>query len=136
MGLVHKRILQEYQSTPYSEWKKKFDAVCGFEMPMEVKWDTMHKEQYQERDQYFKWFGMVYFNPLLEVFKQLCVDDMGKEAVKASVKKIIISNGDVSSSRGSKFEDGVFHLVHSFHTNVDQEKERITGWRKLLESKM
>ena len=107
MGLAQRRIVQEYQSSNFGDWKKTFDAVVGFEIPMDVKWDTMQDDDYSKRDDYFTWYEAVYFRPLTTAFQNLCGDSMGKDAVKASVKKIVISGAEGSSPKHSKFENGV-----------------------------
>lgn len=136
MGLAQKRIVAEFQKSSYEKWKEQFDRVVGVKMKIDVKWDTLQNEEYQNRDDYFKWYEMVYFKPLMDAFKELCSDDMGKKAVREGVRKITIDGSDGSSYRHSKFEDGVLEINHKFHSNVDDIKGRTDGWRKLIEEKL
>jgi hypothetical protein len=136
MGLAQRRIVQEFQQTNFQKWKADFDKVVGFAIEMDVKWDTMQSEDYTQKDQYFSWYEMVYFRPLKEVFEGLCADAMGKEAVKASVKKIVIDGTEGSNPEKSTFEDGVFTIRHKFNSNVDYHDERRKKWSELIESKL
>jgi hypothetical protein len=136
MGLAQRRISEDYQTKVFPKWKKQMKEAVGFDIPLEVKWDTMQDEEYNDKDSYFEWYDQVYFRPLLEVFKSLCGDDMGRQAVKKGVKKIIIDGTDGSGAHNATFDKGVFTINHKFHTNVSQEGERVTGWTKLLESKL
>lgn len=136
MGLAQRRIVSEFQSTAFNKWKEKFNKAIGFNVSMEVKWDTMQSEDYQDRDDYFKWYEAVYFTPLMKVFEDICGDAMGKKAVKEGLKKIIIDGSDGSAASHSSFEDGVFTLLHRFNTNVDDGNDRVKTWKKMIESKI
>ncbi len=136
MGLAERKILKEFQTSFYESWKAKFDKVLGFESNVEVKWDTLHTNEYSYgREQYFEWWETGYFSPLLEVFKQICSDDMGKEAVKDGLKKIIIDGSTGDRPEDSKFDDGVFRINHQF-SNISAEEGRVNGWRKMIEAKL
>ncbi len=136
MGLAQKRIIQDYQQNEFPKWKEQFNAVAGFDVPMDIKWDTMQDEGYSDKAMYFECYQQVYFRPLMNVMKHLCQDDMGKEAVKASLKKIVIDGTDGSGPHNSSFDNGVFLIKHKFHTNTDYENDRVKGWTKLLEDKL
>ncbi len=135
VGLAQRRIVEEYQPS-FEKWKDKLDKVCGFKVPIEVRWETMQDEGRSDREQYFSWYEAVYFRPLMEVFTNLCSDKMGKDAVKKSVKKIVIDGTEGASYKASSFEDGQFTIRHKFFSNVDNVQERVDGWSKLLLSKL
>lgn len=136
MGLAQKRIIKEFQETAYPEWHKKMIAALGFEVPIEVKWDTWSRDNIERKDQYFNWSEKVFFQPITETFKNICADAMGKEALQAALKKVVIESSDeYSSYKGTTFENGVLHIKHSF-SNVDSINDRIKGWTALLESKL
>ena len=136
MGLAQRRIAQEFQNTEFAVWKKQFEEIVGFEIPMEIKWDTMQSDDRSNKDDYFKWYQMVYFTPLLDVFKGVCADDMGKEAVRSMVKKIVIDGTVGGSPSASTFEDGVFQINHKYCTNVGDGDDRTRVWTQLIESKL
>lgn len=134
MNLAQRRISQAYQQEKFPAWKNKIDAAVGFDLPLEVKWDTMVSDSYDQQDDYFAWYDKVYFSPLLNALQQVCQDAMGKEAVKAGLKKVVIDGSEGTFPEKSAFEGGVFSVAHVFHTNVDDVNDRTVGWRKLLEA--
>jgi hypothetical protein len=136
MGLQQKRIIQEYQETVFPGWKKQFDEACGFEIPMEVRWETMQSDDRDKKENYFPYYDEVYFRPLLSAFKGLCSDQMGKDAVKAGVKKIVIESIQGGGTQQSSFNDGVFSLKHNFTANYYDEESRAKDWKKLIEAKL
>jgi hypothetical protein len=136
MGLAQKRIIQEFQTTEFQKWKTDFDKVVGFEMPMEVKWDTLQSNDSESKVDYFRWYNQVYFSPLMKVFTALCADSMGKDAVKGAVKKIVIDGTDGIYASSSTFDNGTLHIKHKFDSNTHKEDERIEVWTKLVESKL
>jgi hypothetical protein len=136
MGLAQKRISKDFQDNAYPSWKKSFDQMVGFEIPIEVKWDTMMSDDYSDKDSYFDWYRKVYFDSLTGAFKNLCQDDMGKEAVKSGVKKIVIDGTEGYYSSHSTFEDGVFNLNHKFCSNVDSVDERVKDWAEMIGNKL
>lgn len=136
MGLAQRRIVTEFQQNVFPEWKKSFDAIVGFEIPFDVKWDTLTNDDYDKKEQYFEWWPMVYFKPLTDAFTSLCSDQMGKDAVKSSVKSIVIDGSEGSSPNASSFENGVLTIQHKPQTNVDDIDARAKAWTKLVESKL
>ena len=137
MGLAQKRIVKEFQESVYPNWQKKILEAVGFDVPIEIKWDTMQDEAYTNKDQYFDWYTRVYFQPLVEAFKNIASDEMGRTALKQHLRKIVIDGaGGHFSPQASTFEKGVFHVKHSFNMNPDKVDERIQGWTRLLESKL
>ena len=137
MGLPQKRILKDFQDNAYPDLLKKLQSAAGFEVPVEVKWDTMMSDKYEKKEQYFEWYNKVYFQSLTETFSNLTKDDMGREALKGGLKKVILeSSPEHSTFRGTTFKDGILHVKHSFHTNVDNVRERVEAWTKLLEKSL
>lgn len=136
MGLAQKRIITEFKEKEFPKWKSQVDATAGFEVPMDVKWDTLASDDYDNRDQYFQWFEKVYFRPLLTVIKNICIDDMGKTALREQLKKITIDGSDGHGPHHTTFEGGHLLIKHKAHTNVDQENDRIQGWQHMIEQKL
>ncbi|MCC6138150.1 MAG: hypothetical protein IT287_05930, partial [Bdellovibrionaceae bacterium] len=106
MGLAQRRISQAFQTEQYPEWKNKLVDALGFDVPIEIKWESMLDDSYADKEQYFNWYAKVYFQPLIETFKNICQDDMGKEALKAALKKVIIDGTEGISYKATKFEGG------------------------------
>jgi hypothetical protein len=136
MGLAQKRISQEFQEKIFPEWKGKIYSAMGFEVPLEVKWETMLSDNYDKKEQYFEWYQQVYFSPLVTALTSICSDDMGRNALKDSLKKIVIDGSDGASPSYTKLEDGTLTVMHVFHSNVDDVDARAKAWTQMLESKL
>lgn len=134
MGLAQRRIMTEYKEKNFPKWKEQIDAAAGFSVTMEVNWDTLPYEEYTDRDYYIESIDAVYFRPLLEVVKNVCVDDMGKTAFREGVKKITFDGTEGSSPDYSTFENGEFKIKHRIFSNVSDEKDRIRVWQKMIEA--
>lgn len=136
MGLAQRRIVAGFQEKEFKAWKKEFDKIVGFPIKVDVKWDTLTRDTHDDAAKCAEYWTIVYFDTLNEVFKTLCQDDMGKSAVKESIKSIEIDGSDGSSYRASKFENGVLYFKHAPFTNVNDVKERSSGISKMLEEKL
>ena len=133
MGLAERRAAERFKNDDYPAWKEKIDAAAGFDVPVEVKWDELAAADYA--DSYATWFPMVYFKPMVEALSAVAIDEMGKDALRDGLKKIVVRNSEQYSSRsGFAFDSGVLTMDHKPYTNVDDGDERAKGLQKLLEA--
>jgi hypothetical protein len=136
MGLAERRAAKEFETKRFPQFKKDIDTAAGFDVPVTVAWDTLALEG--ESHLYDECWPKVYFVPLIEALKGITFDDMGKEALKAGLKKIEIQNraGTSYGDRMATFDGGTLLIDHKPHTNVDDVDDRTKGIRTLLESKL
>ena len=135
MGLAEKRIIKEFETTAYPALKKKIDEAAGFEVVMEVRWDTLAKDEKYQGSWIASW-PKIYFVPIENAFKEICADAMGRDALKGALKKIIVQNAAESySSYWATFDDGVLTLDYQF-TNVDAVDDRTQKLRAAVEAKL
>lgn len=135
MGLAERRAAQEFETNHYPALKKKIDEAAGFEVPMEVKWDTLARDGKYVAQWVDAW-PKIYFAPIIDGFKQIARDAMGKEALKAALKSVVVQNTTTSfSSYWAKFESGVLTLDYQF-TNVGDGKSRTEVLVKELEKSL
>ena len=80
----------------------------GYNLPLEVNWEQLVKEGFT--DSYPQVIDYNFFVPLEKALSDVCVDDMGKDAVKAKIKSITISLNRNWSSIDVKLENGVLNL--------------------------
>ena len=136
MGLKERRVGKEFQDSHYGGHRKAIEEALGFEVTIEVDWEALQVEDMSHL--YVECWPKVYFTPLTEGFKTICADDMGKEALKEALKKIVITNqaGNSSGRSWVTFNEGVLKLDHKPTSNVDQIKERTEGLVSMLESSL
>lgn len=135
MGLAERRAAQEFETAVYPDLKKKIDEAAGFPVTLEVKWDTLAKDERYVKAWKAGW-PKIYFDPMIDAFKQICADDMGREALKTNLKKVVVQNTKAShSSNWAEWSAGVLTLDHQF-TNADYVKDRTTVLVKCLEKNL
>lgn len=103
MGLDEKRKLKEIQDGPLKAAQSKIKDILGVEIPIEL--DVATFTTLNELNT-FQHTGL---NQAVEMVKSIAKDDMGKEALKESLKKIVFRNlpVDVSSKNKATFDNGV-----------------------------
>lgn len=136
MGLAERRAAKEFETNRYPAVKKDIDAAAKFDVPVEVKWDSLAVAEYAHM--YEEAWLKVYFRPLIDALKAITVDAMGSDALKASLKRIVIQNmkDNSSSSYWAIFTDGTLTLDHAPVSNVDYIEDRKTQLQKVLEEKL
>ncbi len=136
MGLKERRAQKDFEETKYPGLLDNVKTALGFEVPIEVKWETLAIDGSSHL--YDECWPKVYFEPLSAALKSICADDMGKEALQGTLKNIVIQNtADCSNgSRWAAFADGVITLDHKPTTNVDNIKERTDSLTTLLENSL
>jgi hypothetical protein len=133
MGLAERRAAEAYRTDEYPGWKSKLDQAAGFEVPVEVAWQELAVDGYA--DSYPEFFTKVYFQPLVTALAGVTVDDMGRQALKAGLSRIVICNsGQYGSAAGFSFTDGVLTIDHRAEVNVDYTDEKAKQLQQLLES--
>ena len=115
--------------------KKQIDQSAGFEVNMEVQWDTLAEAE--KSHLFLQAFPKVYFQPLIAAFKAITNDKLGKDALKTSMKMVKISNTkNQYNTAAYTFENGVLSINHLPTTNIKDIKTRQEALQKLLESKI
>lgn len=127
MGLAEKRWVQERKKTDEETFVAQLKTVTQVEVPVEIDWDAFSTNigdaQYISHDSY----GLP---NLIKAFKEITVDDLGKDAVKGALKKIVIKPAPSDQARFA-FEGGVvqwhayFGSSSSGYVYADQMKKTI-----------
>jgi hypothetical protein len=133
MGLAERRGVERFKNEEYPGWKARIEQAAGFEVPLEVAWEELAAVDYAES--YPEFFTKVYFQPLVDALRAVTVDELGRNAARDGLSKIIVKNsGQFSSTNGSTFQDGVLTFDHQPHVNVDYGHERAKELQHILES--
>jgi hypothetical protein len=133
MGLAERRSVERFKNDDYPGWKSRIDEAAGFEVPIEVAWEELAVPDYA--DMYAEYFVQVYFQPLLDAVSAIGADDMGKDALREGMSKVIIRNTDeYFSPSGISFTDGVLTFDHKSDTNTHHVEERTKAIQAALEA--
>ena len=135
MGLAERRAAEQFKNNDYPAWKARIDEAAGFDVAIDVLWDELATDEYASS--YTSFFPKVYFQPMVDALAAITIDDMGKDALRGGLKKVVVRNTDqYASTSGFAFEGGVLTIDHRSNTNVDDGDQRATGIQKLLESRL
>jgi len=132
MGLLEKRTLKTFQDDSYQKLTKEINTLAGHPIEFEVNWATLALDE--KASIYEESFTKVYFTPLIDAIKEVVTDDMGKEALKEALKKVVIKNegGNVYGSNAYSFNKGVLTIDHEPFSNIDNITERSMALKALL----
>lgn len=141
LGLPERRALKQYQDTKLPELQRAINAAAKFDVPLEVQWGAIaQKDQgssYLEDD----YFTNIYFVPLANALKQITGDAMGAEALKAKLKKVVITYDQATAPvsnypNGVSFEGGTLKINFAPFSNAADKQERAKAIQGGLESKL
>lgn len=133
MGLAERRGVKAYQDSVYPTWKAAMDSAAGFEVPIEVEWSSLGADGYAHM--YEEAFTKVYFEPLVAALQDICRDELGRDALREGLKKLVIRNeGGLYGGSAFSFENGIFTINHEPITNISDVDERRQYIVKMLEA--
>jgi hypothetical protein len=123
MGLAERRASKEFQDKHFPELKNEIHKTAGFPVPIEVNWDQLATEG--QMDLYKEAWTEIYFKPVIDAFRLIGRDEMGKEALKGGVKKVEFRNssGSFSPHSAITFVNGAIVIDHAL-SNVGDTKDR------------
>lgn len=87
MGLQEKRLVHQFQTEIVPKYEKEIAEIAGYPIPVEIDWEPIANDRPVLDN-----LELQALNRTTEVFRSLCGDEVGKEAVKAAVQKIRFSN--------------------------------------------
>jgi len=134
MGLAERRVIKSFQEGTFKKLEKKINTAAGKTVAIEVDWDSLAEDGMSHL--YEDSWSKVYFEPVIAALKNVCSDDMGKEAVADNLDKIVIKNKaeNFSPRAWSKFENKTLTLDHLPTSNIDDVKSRATKLQEVLEN--
>ena len=133
MGLAERRAVKEFQDNHLPALVAAIHEHAGFAVPVEVNWDQLAKPE--QSHLYIDGFRRVYFEPVANALKDVGRDALGKDALKAGLKKIVFANSadTYSAESAVSFVDGTLTIDHDPCTNVDYVDDRAAAAIKALE---
>jgi hypothetical protein len=133
MGLAERRAIEHFKNDAYPGWLQQIEETAGFAVPVEIVWEELAVADHA--DSYAEFFPKVYFRPLVDALRAVTVDQLGKDAAREGLSKIVIrNNGGFYDAMGFTFQDGVLIMDHRPDANVDYVEERTKGLQRLIEA--
>lgn len=109
MGLEEKREIQKAQNGWLPERHKELKELCGGEVPYEIEWASFDGD--------VKGLNWLEANGPQQVgvaFRIIGADDLGKQALREGVKKIVVRNVKDVGAKACSFDGGVLTLACAF----------------------
>lgn len=138
LGLAERRAIKNYQDAVYPGIKQQIDAAAGMPVPVEVAWDKIAIPGKAADFAEPGFWTDIYFTPLVNALKSITADDMGKQALAAKLKKIVITHDSATApasnyDNGVAFKDGTFTINFHPYSNASDVKQRSDAMQKALE---
>jgi len=113
MGLNERRKIKELQETTFPERVKEIEEICGKAIPYEVDSDSLADDA-----EGLNFIANISCHRLNMALRTICIDDMGKEAVRDGLKLIKLKNVKDKNDMKISFEGGVLemHCAYALRT--------------------
>lgn len=114
MGLNERRKIKELQDTTFRERVREIEEICGKAIPYEVDWDSLADDA-----EGLNFIDNLSCHRLNMALRVICMDDMGKEAVREGLTLIRLQNADGKSDMHMTFENGVLEMRCAYALRTD-----------------
>jgi len=104
MGLAERRKIKELEEEVLPGRVKEIAEICGAPIPYEVDWESFDELQALN---FLDNLSCHRFNMALRV---ICQDDMGKEAIRETVKKVKLKNVKNEAEKSIALDGGVLEM--------------------------
>lgn len=105
MGLNERRKIKELQDTTFPDRVKEIQEICGMAIPYEVDWESMADDA-----EALRFIDNISCHRLNMALRTICLDDMGKQAVREGLKQVKLKNVKDKSEMSMNFENGVLEM--------------------------
>jgi hypothetical protein len=134
-GLKERRVITDFSTNVFPNLKKDIQAAAGSEIEIEVVWEHMY-HQTADSGYWAENMTKIYFEPMVTALKAICSDDMGREALKAKIKKIRFVNTKGAYNHCCSIDGATFVFDHAPDSNVDYGNDRVKEIQSFLENNL
>ncbi len=114
MGLAERRKIKELQDDVLPGRVKEIDEICGAPIPYEVDWESFNDDL-----EGLNFMDNVSCHRLNMALRVICQDDMGKEAIRETVKKIKLKNVKSLGDKSLGFAAGALEMNCAYAQKMD-----------------
>jgi hypothetical protein len=108
MGLNERRKIKELQGV------KEIEEICGKPVPYEVDWESLADDA-----EALNFMDNISCHRLNMALRSICIDDMGKEAVRDGLKLVKLKNVKDKGSMKMTFTGGVLEMHCAYALRTD-----------------
>jgi GH18 family chitinase len=102
MGIQEKRFVKDLKETVVPQMQTSLKEITGHEITYDLDWPSFEKSL--QALQNIQYQGMDRIN---SAFRDICSDDVGKEAVKEAIKKITLKNIEDPTKKSISLAKGI-----------------------------
>src|SRR5438128_1351686 len=114
MGLNERRKIKELQDVTFPARVKEIEEICGKAIPYEVDWESLADDA-----EGLNFIDNCSCHRLNMALRVICMDDMGKSAVKDGLKKIKLKNVKDKGAMKMTFEGGTLEMNCAYALRTD-----------------
>lgn len=106
MGLAEKREIEKAKTGWLPERLKELKELCGADVPYEIDWASFDGDV-----QGLNWLEHNGPAQVGVAFRIIGADDLGRQALREGVKKVVVKNVKDAAARSCAFDGGVLTLA-------------------------
>jgi hypothetical protein len=114
MGLEEKRKIKEYQDSIVPNRSKELAEITTGDIAYEVDWGSFADDMPA-----LNFFDNLAFHRINMAFRQLCTDQLAKDAVKEALKTIRLKNVKDKADMRISFSGGVLEMHCAYGLRLD-----------------
>jgi hypothetical protein len=114
MGLAERRKIKELQDVTFPERMKEIEEICGKAISYEVDWESLADDA-----EGLNFIDNISCHRLNMALRTICIDEMGKEAVRDGLRLIKLKNVKDKSDMSIAFDDGVLEMHCAYAQRTD-----------------
>ena len=114
MGLNERRKVKELQEVVFPERVKEIEEICGKAIPYDVQWETLADDL-----EGLNFIDNLSCHRLNMALRVICQDELGKEAVREGLAKVVLANVKELSQMEMTFAGGVLTMKCAYAKHTD-----------------
>ncbi|WP_395702607.1 hypothetical protein [Aquabacterium sp.] len=109
MGLLERRKIKELQEQSFPQREQEIAEICGQAIRYEVDWDSFADDL-----EALNFVDNLSCHRLNMALRVICLDDMGKEAVREGLTLVKLRNVKSKADMAMRFEGGVLEMACAY----------------------
>ena len=139
LGLAERRAVAAYQEGVFPGLLAKIRAAAGTDVEVDVGWDRIAQPGQAAQYAGPGYWTDIYFTPLTRALTAIGSDAMGRDALKAKLRRIAVAyNPDTAPAsnypNGLRFADGTLTINWHPNSNASDVADRAEALQKVLEA--
>lgn len=105
MGLNERRKIKEMQEVTLPGRVKEIEEICGAPIPYQIDWESLADDAAG-----LNFLDNISCHRLNMALRMICLDEMGKQAVREGLKEVRLKNVKDKESMVMRFDGGVLEM--------------------------